>query len=58
MQTDVAQAGVMISSVVIVALFGIVNVGGLTEVWNHSVEGGRIATEYAKLYSDQNLKKI
>lgn len=34
---------VMISSVVIVALFGISDVGGLTEVWNRAVEGGRIS---------------
>lgn len=41
----------MIASVIIVALFGIANVGGLTEVLDRAVEGGRIDTEYAKLCS-------
>lgn len=53
---DVAQAGVMISSVIIVALFGIADVGGLTEVLDRAAEGGRIDTEYVKLCSHQNSK--
>lgn len=46
------QAMVMISSVVIVALFGISDVGGLTEVWNRAVEGGRI------FYPEYDRKEI
>lgn len=38
----VLQAIVMISSVVIVALFGVSDVGGLNEVWNRAVNGSRI----------------
>lgn len=40
--TDVLQAAVMIASVVLVACLGIYKTGGMTEVWNRSVEGGRI----------------
>lgn len=43
MKTDVLQASVMISSVVIVALLGISDVGGLSVIWNRGVEGGRIS---------------
>lgn len=43
---------VMISSVAIVALFGISDVGGLTEVWNRAVDGGRIS------YPEYDRKKI
>lgn len=32
----------MISSVLLIAIFGVWNVGGLTEVWNRAVDGGRI----------------
>lgn len=32
----------MMSSVIMIALFGIWNVGGITEVWNRAVDGGRI----------------
>lgn len=34
---------VMISSVIIVATFGIFDVGGLGEVWNRAVDGNRIS---------------
>lgn len=40
----------MIVSVVIIAVFGIHNVGGLTEVWNRAVDGDRIfSPEYVKM---------
>lgn len=39
----------MILSVIIIAIFGIWNVGGLTEVWNRAVDGNRIfPPEYVK----------
>lgn len=41
-QLKVLQATVMISSIVVVACLGIWSVGGVTEVWNRAVEGGRI----------------
>ncbi|XP_031621567.1 uncharacterized protein LOC116339681 [Contarinia nasturtii] len=41
--TDVLQAFVMIASVVVVAFYGVSNVGGLTEVWNRAVNGNRIS---------------
>lgn len=40
--TDVLQAGVMVLSIVLVALYGIHRVGGLGEVWDRAVAGGRI----------------
>lgn len=52
----VLQGTVMISSVLIIALFGIWNVGGLTEVWNRAVEGGRIfPPEYVKMFYFSNV---
>lgn len=49
---QVLQAAIMISSVVIVAVLGIYNVGGLTEVWDRAVAGNRVfRPEYiAKCY--------
>lgn len=45
----------MIVSVVIIALFGVYNVGGLAEVWNRAVDGDRIfPPEYVKMISNQN----
>lgn len=42
------QAAVMVSSIVLVAVLGVINVGGLTEVWNRAVDGNRIfPPEYA-----------
>lgn len=42
------QAAVMVSSMLIVVVLGIINVGGLTEVWNRAVDGNRIfPPEYA-----------
>lgn len=38
----VLQAFVMISSVVLVAILGVMKTGGLTEVWDRAIEGGRI----------------
>lgn len=39
----------MISSVILIAVLGVWNVGGLTEVWNRAVVGGRIfPPEYVK----------
>ena len=35
---------IMITSVVIVATLGVVNVGGFGEVWNRAVDGGRISS--------------
>lgn len=40
--TDVLQAAIMVGSVVMVAVLGIHSVGGLSEVWNRAVDGGRI----------------
>lgn len=40
--TDVVQAGVMVISIVLIACYGIASVGGLTEVWNRAVDGGRL----------------
>lgn len=40
--TDVLQAAVMVASVVLVAMLGITNVGGLNEVWDRAVAGNRI----------------
>lgn len=40
--TDVLQASVMIASIVLVACLGVQQTGGLGEVWNRAVEGGRI----------------
>lgn len=46
--TDVLQASIMIVSVVLVALLGISDVGGLAEVWRRAVDGNRIfPPEYA-----------
>lgn len=43
----------MIVSVIIIALFGIHNVGGMTEVWNRAVDGDRIfAPEYVEIGSN------
>lgn len=42
MWTDVVQAAVMVVSIVLVAIFGIKEVGGLQEVWDRNVAGGRI----------------
>uniref|UniRef100_A0A1I8Q1U6 Uncharacterized protein n=2 Tax=Stomoxys calcitrans TaxID=35570 RepID=A0A1I8Q1U6_STOCA len=39
--TDVVQAGIMISSVVIVGISGIFKVGGLSQVIENAAEGGR-----------------
>lgn len=47
--TDVLQALVMVGSVVIVAVSGVIHVGGVEEVWNRGVAGGRIMPyEYEK----------
>lgn len=40
--TDVLQAFVMIASITIVAVLGIMKTGGIVEVWDRAVEGGRI----------------
>lgn len=32
----------MVASVVLVAVMGIIKVGGLSEVWNRAVDGNRI----------------
>lgn len=40
--TDVIQAGIMVSSCVLVVLLGITKVGGLSEVWRRAEEGNRI----------------
>lgn len=32
----------MVLSIVLVAVFGIIKVGGVSEVWRRGVEGGRI----------------
>lgn len=42
MWTDVLQAVVMVASVVLVAVLGIIKVGGLNEVWDRAVDGNRI----------------
>lgn len=52
---QVAQAVIMVSSVVIVALFGIFEVGGLHEVWNRAVNGGRI---HPPEYETQSLSSM
>lgn len=40
----------MILSVAVIALFGVQNVGGLSEVWNRAVDGNRIfPPEYVKM---------
>lgn len=40
--TDVVQAFFMVLSIVLVALYGVQQVGGLTVVWDRAVAGGRI----------------
>lgn len=40
--TDVVQAGIMISSVVLVGVLGTIKVGGLTKVLEYAGEGGRL----------------
>lgn len=40
--TDVVQAFFMVLSIVLVALYGLQQVGGLTVVWDRAVAGGRI----------------
>ncbi|XP_073828202.1 sodium-coupled monocarboxylate transporter 1-like [Musca autumnalis] len=40
--TDVVQAGIMITSVVLVAVLGVAKVGGLEKVLNLAEEGGRL----------------
>lgn len=40
--TDVIQAGIMVSSCVLVCLLGITKVGGLSEVWRRAEDGNRI----------------
>lgn len=40
--TDVVQASVMVASVIIVAVLGIIKVGGVSEVWSRAVDGHRI----------------
>lgn len=42
LNTQVLQALVMMASIVIIALLGIYKTGGLVEVWDRAVEGGRI----------------
>lgn len=42
MNWKVLQATVMIGSVVLVAVLGVYQTGGFTEVWDRAVEGGRI----------------
>lgn len=45
--TDVVQSCVMFLSVILVTWYGIQKAGGLTEIWNLGVAGGRIsAPEY------------
>lgn len=36
------QAFIMVLSIVLVAVIGVVKVGGVGEVWRRGVEGGRI----------------
>lgn len=51
--TDVVQASVMVVSIVLVACYGVAEVGGVAEVWNRAVAGGRISPpeyEYLKLF--------
>ncbi|XP_055297867.1 sodium-coupled monocarboxylate transporter 2-like [Sitodiplosis mosellana] len=40
--TDVLQAAVMLGSVLIIAFYGIMDVGGVEEVWNRAVNGSRV----------------
>lgn len=40
--TDVIQGGIMVASVVVVAVFGVVNVGGLGAVFSKANEAGRL----------------
>lgn len=40
--TDVLQAFVMIASITTVAILGIIQTGGISEVWDRAVEGDRI----------------
>lgn len=39
---DVLQAFVMVGSVILVAVLGVIKVGGATEVVDRAIEGGRI----------------
>lgn len=43
--TDVVQAAVMLISVIMVAIFGISEAGGLSTVLDHATEGGRMNFE-------------
>ncbi|XP_075146358.1 sodium-coupled monocarboxylate transporter 2-like [Haematobia irritans] len=44
--TDVVQAGIMISSVVLVGVLGTLKVGGLSQVFENAAEGGRLDMYY------------
>lgn len=41
--TDVVQAGIMVSSCILVVVLGVYQVGGLSEVWRRAEEGNRIS---------------
>lgn len=43
MWTDVLQGGVMLSSVILVGILGTMKTGGLSKVFEHASEGGRLA---------------
>lgn len=40
--TDVVQGFVMVLSIVLVVFYGVQKVGGLTDVWDRAIAGGRI----------------
>lgn len=52
------QAIVMMGSVILVALLGIRDVGGVTEVWNRAVEGGRLFSPMLVLRNIHNRPMI
>lgn len=48
----------MISSVLLIAVLGVWNVGGLTEVWDRAVIGGRIfPAEYVETFKRVKMTK-
>lgn len=40
--TQLVQGIVIVTSILIVAICGISQIGGLNEIWNRSIDGGRI----------------
>ncbi|CAD6991220.1 sodium-coupled monocarboxylate transporter 2 [Ceratitis capitata] len=45
--TDVLQGGVMLSSVILVGILGTMKTGGLSKVFEHASEGGRLAINFS-----------